>query len=44
MHGLHGVPDRAFKKHGRWKSESAKDGYTKDSTEYRLSVSKKLGL
>lgn len=39
-----GVPDRAFKKHGRWRSEGAKDGYVKDSTEYRLSVSKKLGL
>jgi len=22
-----GVPDQVFKKHGRWKSESAKDGY-----------------
>ena len=39
-----GVPDRAFKRHGRWKSETAKDGYVKDSTEYRLSVSKQLGL
>ena len=26
-----GVPDRLFKRHGRWKSESAKDGYIKDS-------------
>jgi len=26
-----GVPDCLFKRHGRWKSESAKDGYIKDS-------------
>ena len=25
------VPDRFFKRHGRWRSESAKDGYVKDS-------------
>ena len=24
-----GVPDRLFKRHGRWKSQSAKDGYVK---------------
>ena len=39
-----GVPDRLFKRHGRWKSENAKDGYVKDSIESRLQVSKKLGL
>ena len=39
-----GVPDRLFKRHGRWKSESAKDGYIKDSVASRLSVSKKLNL
>jgi len=39
-----GVPDRIFKRHGRWKSENAKDGYIKDSLEKRLSVSKSLGL
>ena len=39
-----GVPDRLFKRHGRWKSESAKDGYVKDSVERRLSVSKSLGM
>jgi len=39
-----GVPDRLFKKHGRWKSENAKDGYIEDSLEQRLSVTKKLGL
>ena len=39
-----GVPDRLFKRHGRWKSENAKDGYVKDSIENRLQVSRKLGL
>ena len=38
------VPDRLFKRHGRWKSENAKDGYVKDSLESRLQVSKSLGL
>ena len=27
------VPDRIFKRHRRWKSENAKDGYVKDSLE-----------
>ena len=39
-----GVNDRMFKRHGRWRSESAKDGYVKDSVERRLSVSKQLGI
>ena len=39
-----GVPDRLFKRHGRWKSETAKDGYVKDSVKSRLSVSKSLNL
>ena len=39
-----GVLDRLFKRHGRWKSESAKDGYVKDSLESRLTVSKSLGV
>ena len=39
-----GVPDRMFKRHGRWCSENAKDGYVKDSLEERLLVSQKLGL
>ena len=39
-----GVPVRLFKRHGRWRSESAKDGYVKDSVERRLSVSKSLGV
>ena len=39
-----GVPDRLFKRHGRWKSENAKDGYVKDDVASRLGVSKSLGL
>ena len=39
-----GVADRLFKRHGRWLSENAKDGYVKDSLESRLSVSKALGI
>ena len=35
-----GVPDRCFKRYGRWRSESAKDGYVQDKLEERLSVSK----
>ena len=39
-----GVPDRLFKRHGRWRSENAKDGYVKDTMESRLSVSRDIGL
>ena len=39
-----GVPDRLFKKHGRWRSESAKDGYVKDNVQQLLRVSRSLGL
>ena len=39
-----GVQDRMFKRHGCWLSESAKDGYIKDSLKERLSVSLSLGL
>ena len=39
-----GVPDQLFKRHGRWHSENAKDGYVKDNLEARLTVSKTLGL
>ena len=39
-----GVPDRHFKRHGRWKSETAKDGYVKDSLSSRLQVSRNIGL
>lgn len=38
------VNDRIWKKHGRWISDSSKDGYVKDSLESRISVSRKLGL
>ena len=31
-----GVPDRLFKRHGRWRSENTRDGYVKDSlTDYQ---------
>lgn len=39
-----GIKDRMFKRHGRWASESAKDGYVKDNLSERLMVSKCLGL
>ena len=39
-----GVPDRFFKRHGRWRSENAKDGYVKDALEERLKVSHNLRL
>ena len=39
-----GVPERLFKRHGCWKSESAKDGYVKDSHEALLSLSASLKL
>lgn len=37
-----GISDRLFKRHGRWKSETAKDGYVKDSLDALLSVSQSL--
>jgi len=39
-----GVPDRLFKRHGRWRSEGAKDGYVEDSIEQRMEVTKHIGL
>ena len=39
-----GMPDRLFKQHGRWSSETAKDGYIEDSKENRLSVSQNIGI
>ena len=39
-----GALDRIIFKHGRWKSEGARNGYIKDSISNRLSISKKLGL
>ena len=38
------VLDRCWKRHGRWKSDSSKDGYVADSLANRLIVSKSLGL
>lgn len=39
-----GVPDRLFKKHGRWRSETAKDSYIEDSEQSRLEVSMNLDI
>ena len=39
-----GVQDCLFRRHGRWRSEGAKDGYVEDSAEKRLFVSQQLGL
>ena len=39
-----GVLYRLFKRHGRWASDSAKDGYVQVSLSSRLSVSKALGI
>ena len=33
-----GVPDQLFKRHGRWRSDSAKDWYIKHSLHSRFSV------
>ena len=33
------VCDRLFKKHGRWRSDSVKDGYVKEKNEIKRSVS-----
>ena len=38
------VSERCWKRHGRWKSDSAKDGYIDDSLKKRLKVSECLGL
>ena len=42
--GEAGIPDRVFKRHGRWKSDKAKDGYVQDSLEKHLTVLQSLGL
>lgn len=39
-----GVNDRLHKRHGRWKSDQAKDGYVEDNISALLSVSQTLGL
>lgn len=39
-----GVCDRLFKKHGRWRSDRAKDGYVKENLSEKLKVTKYLGI
>jgi len=39
-----GIQDRLFKKHGRWSSDTAKDGYVRENVKEKLSVSKNLGI
>ena len=39
-----GDPDMLFKHHVRWRSETAKDGYVKDSVEGRLKETQDLGI
>lgn len=39
-----GINDRCLKRHGRWKSDLAKDGYIVDSLSKKLEISKCLGL
>ena len=39
-----GVDERCLKRHGRWKTDIAKDGYIKDSLDMKLSISKSLKL
>ena len=38
------VPDQLFKVHGRWKSDSAKDGYVHDKLDSRLYVPLHIGI
>lgn len=38
------VSERCLKRHGKWKTDIAKDGYIQDSLDKRLSVSKLLHL
>ena len=38
------VNERCWKRHGRWKSDRAKDGYVLDDVSHMLQVSKNLGL
>jgi hypothetical protein len=39
-----GVPDRIFKRHGRWKTDSAKDLYVRETLDSALVVSQALAL
>ncbi|XP_077977463.1 integrase/recombinase xerD homolog [Glandiceps talaboti] len=38
------IGDRCWKRHGRWKSDTAKDGYIEDSLEHRLEVTQKSSV
>ena len=38
------VEDRLFKKHGRWRTDKAKDGYVKENISERLPVTQNIGL
>ena len=38
------VTERCWKRPGRWKSDSSKDGYVVDYVVNRLEISKQLGL
>ena len=38
------VLDRCWKHHGRWRSETAKDGYIEDSLDNCLLVTRSLGI
>ena len=37
-----GIPDRLFKRHGRWKYDRAKGGYVDENLKMLLPVSKNL--
>ena len=39
-----GINERCLKRHGRWKTDVAKDGYIKDSLDKKLAVSMSLKL
>jgi integrase len=38
------VEDRLLKKHGRWRTDKAKDGYVKENISEKLSVTQNIGL
>lgn len=39
-----GINDRLFKKHGRWASDTAKDGYVCENINEKLLVTQNLGM
>ena len=39
-----GVPDRLFKRHGRWASDTSKDRYVKETLQNKMLVSLNLGI